>query len=106
MTGSVVGSQGPWADGASPLTLRACGSDEHPPSSLKGRASAFQGTRDRKRSLTRSEGSIRGLSQRKQEVGLGAWGLPEGSWLGKATSREKAVPAQHHAAPLFLRSRC
>lgn len=76
MTRSVVGSQDPWADGASPLTLRACGSDEHPPSSLKGRAS------DSKGSLTRSEGSIRGVPTQTEGR---TWGLgtPRGQLVGK-----------------------
>ena len=99
MARTVVGSQGPWAEGPSPVTLRACGSDEHLPGSLKGSAS------DSKGSLTHSEASIRGVPT-QTETRNWAWGLPAGSWLGKATSREKAVSTQHHTAPLFSRSGC
>ena len=99
MAGTVVGSQGPWAGGPSPVTLSACGRDEHLPGSLRGSAS------DSKGSLTRSEGSIGGVPTQTE---TGNWGLgtPSGSWLGKATSSEKAVSAQHHTAPLFSRSGC
>lgn len=98
MARTVVGSQGPWAEGPSPVTLRACGSDEHLPGSLKGSAS------DSKGSLTHSEASIRGVPTQTETRNWGL-GTPSGELVGKGHQQGEGClhSASHSASVLTFR---